>query len=49
MRLMHHLTDSAYPRIPAEEAAPLLLKRAGYESPDDLSGLINCMRTIQGV
>jgi len=49
MRFMHHLTDSAYPRIPAEEAAPLLLKRAGYESPDDLSGLINCMRTIQGV
>jgi hypothetical protein len=49
MRLMHHLTDSAYPRIPAEEAVPPLLERAGLDSPDALGGLIECLRTIQGV
>jgi hypothetical protein len=47
MRLMHHLTDSAYPRIPAEEAVPPLLERGGYESPADLGGLLRCLRTIQ--
>lgn len=49
MRLMHHLTDSAHPRIPAEQAVPPLLELAGYESPADLGGLIHCLRTIQGV
>ena len=49
MRLMHHLTDSAYPRIPAEEAVPLLLKRSGHEPSGDLSGLIHCLRRVQGV
>jgi len=49
MRLMHHLTDSAYPRIPAEQAVPPLLERAGHESPGDLGGLIECLRRIQGV
>lgn len=49
MRLMHHLTDSAFPRIPAEEAVPPLLERAGHESPADLSGLSDCLRRIQGV
>jgi hypothetical protein len=49
MRLMHHLTDSGYPRIPAEEAVPPLLERAGYESPADLIGLIDSLRTLQGV
>lgn len=49
MRLMHHLTDSAHPRIPAEQAVPPLLERAGYVSPANLGGLIHCLRTIQGI
>ncbi len=49
MRLMHHLTDSGFPRIPAEQAVPPLLERAGHASPADLGGLIHYLRTIQGV
>lgn len=49
MRLMHHLTDSAHPRIPAEEAVPPLLERAGHAAPRDLGGLIRSLRAIQGV
>lgn len=49
MRMMHHLTDCAFPRIPAEEAVPPLLEQAGYESPEDLSGLSSCLRWLQGV
>ncbi|NVN89057.1 MAG: hypothetical protein HXX11_00515 [Desulfuromonadales bacterium] len=49
MRLMHHLTDCAFPRIPAEAAVLPLLERAGLDSPHDLGGLLECMRTLQGV
>ncbi len=49
MRLMHHLTDNGFPRLPAEEAVPPLLKRAGHDSPTDLAGLLECIRTAQGV
>jgi hypothetical protein len=46
---MHHLTDCAYPRIPAEKAVPALLARAGLAGHADLGGLIECMRELQGV
>lgn len=49
MRLMHHLTDAAHPRIRAEEAVPPLLERAGYDSPSNLEGLLDRLRTVQGV
>jgi hypothetical protein len=49
MKLMHHLTDCAYPRIPAEKAVPALLARAGLAGHADLGGLIECMRGLQGV
>jgi hypothetical protein len=48
MRLMHHLTGSAHPRIPAEEAVPPLLERAGLSCAADLDGLVRCMRAMQG-
>jgi len=49
MRLMHHLTDSAYPRIQPEEAVPRLLERAGYTSTGGVSGMLSLLRSIQGV
>lgn len=49
MRLMHHLTDNGHPRIPAEQAVPPLLERAGYSGPTDPGGLLDCLRSIQGV
>jgi hypothetical protein len=49
MRLMHHLTDSAYPRIAPEEAVPPLLQRVGHASPSGVSGLLERLRALQGV
>ena len=49
MRFMHHLSDSAYPRIAPQEAVPALLQRAGSEAPPSVSGLLECLRGLQGV
>lgn len=49
MRLMHHLTDAAYPRMAPEEAVPPLLGRTGEETPRDVSGMLERLRTLQGV
>lgn len=48
MRLMHHLTDSAYPRIQPEEAVPPLLMRAGQTGPITVAGMLERLRTMQG-
>lgn len=47
MRLMHHLTDSAYPRIQPEEAVKPLLERAGHDAPADVGGMLELLRTVQ--
>ena len=49
MRLIRYLTDNAYPRLPAEQAVPPLLKNAGYVGYSSLSELIDCLRKLQGV
>lgn len=49
MRLMHHLTDAAYPRIAPEEAIPPLMERAGCAGPADVAGMLERLRTLQGV
>jgi hypothetical protein len=49
MRLMHHLTDAAYPRIPPEQAVPPLLERAGQDTAADVSGMLERLRHLQGV
>lgn len=49
MRLMHHLTDRAFPRIPPELAVPPLLERAGLEGPATVSEMLDCLRKLQGV
>jgi hypothetical protein len=49
MRLMHHLTDAAHPRIAPEQAVGPLLERAGLAAPDDVSGMLGRLRTMQGV
>ncbi len=48
MRLMHHLTDSGYPRIQPEEAVPPLLKRAGQDGPVTVAGMLERLRVMQG-
>ncbi|MDU0458412.1 MAG: hypothetical protein RW306_06715 [Geobacteraceae bacterium] len=49
MRLIHVLSDQVYPRISPEEAVPPLLARAGYQSPEDLTGMLRVLRSGQGV
>ena len=49
MRLMHHLTDAAYPRIQPEQAVPPLLERAGQATAADVSGMLAHLRCMQGV
>jgi hypothetical protein len=49
MRLMHYLTDAAFPRIAPEAAVPPLLERAGQDAPADVRGMLECLRTLQGV
>jgi len=49
MRLMHHLTDAAYPRIQPEQAVPPLLERAGQAVAADASGMLAHLRRMQGV
>lgn len=49
MRLMHHLTDNAYPRIAPTAAVSPLLQRAGLDSPSSVSEMLACLRDLQGV
>jgi hypothetical protein len=49
MRLMHHLTDRAYPRMPPEQAVPPVLERAGLESQATVGEMLDCVRKLQGV
>ena len=49
MRLMHHLTDAAFPRIPPEQAVAPLLEQAGYSAPAEVSGMLEQLRTLQWV
>jgi hypothetical protein len=49
MRIMHHLTDCGYPRIPPEQAVPPVLERAGLESQATVGEMLDCLRKLQGV
>ncbi len=49
MRLIHELSDRAYPRIAPEPAVAPLLERAGLASPDSASGQLELLRKLQGV
>lgn len=49
MRLMHHLTDAAFPRIAPEQSVAPLLERAGYRAQADVSGMLEQLRALQGV
>ena len=48
MRLIHELSDRAYPRIAPEEAVAPLLERAGHVSPDTVAGQLELLRKLQG-
>ena len=48
MRLIHELSDRAYPRIAAEKAVAPLLERAGQASPDTVGGQLELLRRLQG-
>ncbi len=49
MRLMHHLTDCAHPRISPEQAVPPLLERAGCGGAATVGGMLEQLRKLQGV
>lgn len=49
MRLLHYLSDSAWPRVPPEQAVGPLLERAGYAGATDMAGLLERLRALQGV
>ncbi|WP_246545634.1 glycosyltransferase family 2 protein [Pelotalea chapellei] len=49
MRLMHHLTDSAWPRISPEQAVRPLLDQAGLTSGETVSNQLELLRSMQGV
>jgi len=48
MRLIHELSDSAYPRIPPGPAVAPLLERAGQTVPDTVSAQLGLLITLQG-
>lgn len=48
MRLIHELSDRAYPRIAPELAVAPLLERAGFTSPVSVSGQLELLRKQQG-
>ncbi len=48
MRLIHELSDQAYPRIAPEGAVTPLLMRAGQVSPDTAAGQLELLRRMQG-
>lgn len=48
MRLIHELSDRAYPRILPEQAVAPLLESAGHCVPDTLAGQLELLRGLQG-
>ena len=48
MRLIHHLSDKAYPRISPELAVAPLLELAGQVSPANVNGQLELLRSLQG-
>jgi hypothetical protein len=48
MRLIHELSDQAYPRIAPEGAVTPLLVRAGQVIPDTAAGQLELLRRMQG-
>ena len=48
MRLIHKLSDKAYPRITPEGAVAPLLERAGHVVPDMISEQLDLLRRLQG-
>ena len=49
MRLLHHLSDGAWPRVPPEQAVGPLLERAARDGAADAGGLLERLRELQGV
>jgi len=49
MRLLHHLSDNVWPRIPPEQAVVPLLERVGQDAPLDVGGMLERLRALQGV
>jgi glycosyltransferase involved in cell wall biosynthesis len=49
MRLLHHLSDSAWPRVPPEQAVAPLLEWAARDGAADAGGLLERLRVLQGV
>jgi hypothetical protein len=48
MRLIHHLSDQAYPRIAPEAATAPLFEQAGYISPATIAEQLELVRRLQG-
>jgi glycosyltransferase involved in cell wall biosynthesis len=48
MRLLHHLTDAAYPRIPPEQAVAPLMALAGHVCPPVIADQLALLRRLQG-
>ena len=48
MRLIHELSDNAYPRIAPEKAVAPLLERAGLVAPDTGGEQLELLRRLQG-
>ncbi|GFE62054.1 glycosyltransferase family 2 protein [Geobacter sp. AOG2] len=49
MRLLHHLSDNAWPRVPPEQAVGPLLERRGSGGPTDVGRMLERLRELQGV
>lgn len=49
MRLMHHLSDRAWPRCQPELGVMPLLERAGYSGAVDVGAMLGLLRGLQGV
>lgn len=49
MRLVHYLSDKAYPRVAPEAAVAPLLEQAGQLNPDTVCGMLELLRRLQGV
>jgi Glycosyl transferase family group 2 len=48
MRLLHHLTDAAYPRISPEQAVAPLMKRADHNCQPVIADQLELLRRLQG-
>lgn len=48
MRLIHELSDKAYPRLSPEIAVAPIIERAGLIPPDTLGGQLELLRSLQG-